>query len=116
MGGSLVARGENAGAFEGNIHAHVLMRQLGRVTHSCHLDRAETHVDRVTRNLHLMRKAAMHRVKPQQMGIGFDRAKIVDGDHFNVPAAGFDDGAQHIAADAAKTIDGNFNCHVDLLC
>ena len=116
MGGSLVARGENAGAFEGNIHAHVLMRQLGRVTHSCHLDRAETHVDRVTGNLHLMRKTAMHRVKPQQMGIGFHRAKIVDGDHFNVPAAGFDDGAQHIAADAAKTIDGNFNCHVDLLC
>jgi hypothetical protein len=45
------------------------------------------------------------------MRIGLDRAEVVDGDDFDVGAAGFDDGAEHVAADAAKTVDGNFHSH-----
>ena len=35
--------------------------------------------------------------------------EIVDGDHLDVLALGLDDGAQHVAADAAKSVDGNPN-------
>src|SRR5258708_23220471 len=47
------------------------------------------------------------------MGIGFDRAEIVDGDHLDVLAIGFGDGAQDVAADAAKPVDGNAYCHMN---
>jgi hypothetical protein len=49
----------------------------------------------------------MYRVEPQQMRVGLDRAEIVDADHFDVGAAGLGYGAQHVAADAAESIDGN---------
>ena len=32
-------------------------------------------------------------------------------DHFDVLAAGFGDGAQNVAADAAEPVDGNAHCH-----
>ena len=54
----------------------------------------------------------MHGVEAQQMRVGLDRAEIVDADHFDVGAAGFGDGAQHVAADAAESIDGNPDHHV----
>ena len=56
-------------------------------------------------------KAAVHAVVAQQMRVGFDRAEIVDADHLDVLAAGFGDGAQDVAADAAKSVDGDPNCH-----
>ena len=54
----------------------------------------------------------MHGVEAQQMGVGLDRAEIVDADDFDVVAAGLDDGAQHVAADAAEAVDGNPDGHV----
>ncbi len=54
----------------------------------------------------------MHAVEAQQVRIGFHRAEIVDGNHFDIGAAGLDDGAQDVAADAAKTVDGDANCHL----
>ena len=53
----------------------------------------------------------MHGVEAQQMGVGLDRAEIVDGDDLDVLAAGFGDGAQDVAADAAKPVDGDADCH-----
>ena len=70
---------------------------------------------KVTLDLHLCREAAVDRVVAQQVGIGFDRAEIVDGNDFDVGAAGFDDSAEDIAADAAETVDGNLDCHVHSL-
>ena len=46
----------------------------------------------------------MHGVKAQQVGIGLDRAEIVDADHLDVLALALNDGAQHIAPDATKTL------------
>ena len=54
----------------------------------------------------------MHEIVAQQMGVGLDRAEIVDADHFDVVAAGFGDGAQDIAADAAKPVDRDPDCHI----
>ena len=57
----------------------------------------------------------MHRIESQQMRIGFDRPEVVDGDHLDVAAAGFGDGPQHVAADAAKPVDCDPDCHIVLL-
>jgi hypothetical protein len=43
------------------------------------------------------------------MRIGFNRGEVVNGDDFNVVAVRLDDGAQNIAADAAKSVNGNAN-------
>ena len=48
----------------------------------------------------------MDRIEAQQMGVGLDRAEIVDADNLDIGAAGFGDGPQHVAADAAKAVDG----------
>src|SRR6185312_9476956 len=57
-------------------------------------------------------KAAMHAVVAEQMGVGLDRAEVVDADHLDIVAAGFRDGTQHVAADAAKSIDSYPDSHV----
>ncbi len=54
----------------------------------------------------------MHGVVAEEMRVGFDRAEIVEAQDLDVLAAAFDDGAQDQAADAAETIDGDFDCHL----
>ena len=66
-------------------------------------------MDGVAFDRHLAGKPAVDGVKAQEVSVGFDRGKIVNGDDVDVVAAGLDDGAQHIAADAAKSIDRNAN-------
>ena len=104
----LVLRGEDAGAFERDVDAErpchgSCAGSLIAVT----LIGAVAATDGVALDRHLAGKAAVHAVVAQQMRVGLDRREIVDGDDFDVVAAGFDDGAQDIAADAAKPVDGN---------
>ena len=54
----------------------------------------------------------MDRIVAQQVSVGFNRAEVVDGDDFDIGAAGFDDGAQDVAADAAEAVNGNFYSHL----
>ena len=54
----------------------------------------------------------MDAVVAQQVGVGLDRAEVVDGDDVDVLAARLIDGTHDVAADAAETIDGNSNGHV----
>jgi hypothetical protein len=110
--GSLVARREDAGAFQSDIDAHCSVRQGCRILDRRDLDRlAAGNDDGVAFDLDLGREPAVDGIVAQQMGIGLDRAEIVDGDDFNVGAAGFYDGAKDVAADAAKAVDGNFYSH-----
>src|SRR5437016_61929 len=60
----------------------------------------------------LVRKAAVNGIEQQQMRVGFDRPQIVHRHDYDILAAGLDDGPQDIAADAAKSVDGNANWHV----
>ena len=53
----------------------------------------------------------MHGIIAHQMRVGFNRAEIIQSDDLNIGASGFDDGAQNIAADPSKTINGNFYSH-----
>jgi len=49
----------------------------------------------------------MHRIVTQQMRIGFNRAEIIDGDNLYILASRFNNGSQHIAANATKSV----NCY-----
>ena len=111
--GRLVARGEDARAFERDVDAEILVRQFRRVPDRRDLDLAAADVDRVAVDRHFMGETAMHAVEAQQMGVGLDRAEIVDGDDLDVLASGFEDGAQNIASDASETVDRNSHRHVD---
>ena len=57
----------------------------------------------------------MHRIKPQQMRVGFHRAKVIDRHHLDIGPPRFDDGAQHIAPDAPEPVDCYLHGHASLL-
>ena len=111
MGGRLVARGEEAGAFHGDVDADLAPGQGFRIALGGHLDRAATDIDRVALDRDRTGEAAMDTVIADEMGIGLDRTEIVDRDDFDIGAARFDDRPKHIATDAAKTVDCDANCH-----
>ena len=73
----LVLGREQAGALERNIDAEILPRQLRGIALGGHLDGAVADADGVALYGDFTRKAAMHAVIAQQMGVGFDRAQIV---------------------------------------
>ena len=75
------------------------------------LDRAVAAIDRVALDRDFAGEAAVHGIVAQQMGVGLDRSEIVDGDDFDIVAPGLDGGAQNVAADAAKSVDGYANRH-----
>ena len=49
----------------------------------------------------------MDGVELQQVGVGLDRAQVVDRHDVDVLAAGLIDGANDVAADAAEAVDGD---------
>ena len=53
----------------------------------------------------------MHAVVAEQMRVRLDAAEIVDRDRLDVLAPALDDGAQHQAADASETVDGDLHGH-----
>ncbi len=116
VSGSLVAGGEDARAFHRDIDAQFPMGKGSRVLNGGNLDRlAVADGDRVAFDRHGRREAAMDGVVTEQVGVGLDRAEVVDGDDFDIGAAGFDDGAKNVAADTSETVDGNLDCHVHSL-
>ncbi|MNL65641.1 hypothetical protein D3C87_1899970 [compost metagenome] len=113
MSSGLVAGGEDAGALERDVDTQFLVRQRCRIANGRNLDRlAAANDDRVAFDLHICRELAVDRIVAQQVGVGFNRAEVVDGNDFDIGAAGFDDGTQNIAADAAKAVNGNFYSHL----
>ena len=109
MEGGLGAVVEDAGAFEGDVD--VAPGQGLGVALGGDADRAAADIDAVAGDGDPGGEAAVHAVVAQQMRVGFDGAEIVDGDHLDIGAAGFYDGAQHVTPDAAEAVDGNFHCH-----
>ncbi len=110
----LIARGEDAGAFERDVDAEILVGQFGRALDRGDLDLAATDADRIAVDGDLVRKAAVHAVEAQQMGVGLDRAEIVDRHHLDVRAARFDDGAQDVAANSPEPVDRYPHRHCEL--
>ena len=111
MRGSFVLGGEDAGAFQRDVDAEFLPRQLGRIAFGRNLDLAVAEADGVALDCHGAGEAAVHGVKAEQVGVGLDRSEVVDADHLDILAAGLGDSAQHVAADAAKPVDCDPDCH-----
>ncbi len=112
VGGGLVAGGEDAGAFERDVDAQLLVRQFGRVLDRGDFDLARAGVDPILAGLHFAGETAVNAVETEQVGVGLDGAQIVDRHNFEVGAPGFDDGAQDVAPDASETVDGHLHAHV----
>ena len=110
---ALFLAGEDAGAFHHDIDMGPW--QVSGVPDRRHFNRTAPHVDGGGGGRHGAGKAAMDRIKAQQMGVGFDRAQIVDRNDVDIGAARFNDGPQHVAANAAEPIDGDFDGHYELL-
>src|SRR3984885_12539559 len=115
MRGRFVLGGENAGAFQRDIDAELLPRQLCRVPDGGHLDGAVAAIDAVTLDRDLAGKAAVDRIVAQQMRVGFHRREIVDRQNLEILAPGLNGGPQNVAADAAKAVDGYAYGHLLLL-
>ena len=104
----LVAVGEEAGAFQNHVDARP--GQGGGIPFGTDPDPALADVDPVRAFRDLAPEGAMHAVIAQQMRIGGGWIKIVDRHDLKIAAALFRDGPQHVAADAAKAVDGNGRC------
>ena len=89
--------------------------QIGGVADRRDGHRPAADVDRRVGCPHLSGKAAMHGIESKKMGIGFHRPQIVDRHDLDIPAARFDDRAQHIAADASESVDRYLDSHVTSL-
>ena len=107
----LFAGGEQAGAFQRDIHTQFLVRQFGGVLDGGDLDPVAGGDDVIAIHAHLRRETAMHAVIAQQMGVGFDRPQVIDGHHLDVAAPRFHDRPQHKTADAAEAVDCNAGSH-----
>ena len=110
----LVARGEDAGAFERDVDAEILVGQFGRALDRRDLDLAAADADRIAVDGDFVRKASVHAVEAQQMRVGLDGPEVVDRHHLDVRAARFDDGAQDVAPDAPEPVDRYPHRHVEL--
>ena len=106
----LFTGGEDTGAFQRDVD--IVPRQFLGVAQRGHFHRALAHIDAVAGHFHLGGEAAVHAVVAQQVGVGLDRAEIVDRHDLDIGATGFDDAAKHVAANAAEPVDGDFDGHV----
>jgi hypothetical protein len=94
VGRGLLLRGEDAGALERDVDAELLVRQLRWVLDGGDLERALPTSIVSPETVTSCREAAVHAVEAEEVGIGLDRAEIVDGHDLDVLAARLDDGAQ----------------------
>ena len=106
-------RGEKAGAFEHHVHTQFAPGQGFRIGIGKHFDFLAVHHNSVVFQLGSALKAALGGVVFKQVQQHVGRSEVVYRHHFE--AFGFDDLAQCQAADAAETINRNFNAHILLL-
>ena len=111
MGRRLLARGEDAGAFERDVDAERLVRKLGRILDRGHLDLVAVDDHRVALDLDLVRKAPVDAVEAQEVRVGLHRTQIVDGDDLDVLAARLQNSAQHQPPNPAEAIDRYLGNH-----
>jgi len=102
--GGLCLGAEDARAFQRDIDAEFLPGSFVGSRSAENLDLAVPDADRSPSTVTVPGKRPCTESKRQQMGVGLDRAEIVDADHFDIGAAGLGDGAQHVAADTAKPV------------
>ena len=114
-GGQVAARAlavtEEAGRLDDHVHTQLSPGQAARVAFGEHADQAAIDHQPVARHLHRPRIRAVHRVVLEEMGQGPRVHQVVHGDELDVGGVLPGEGAQHVAADAAESVDGESNRH-----
>ncbi len=108
----LIAGGEDAGAFQRDID--ITPRQLFWVANGGYSNFAFAHDNAVFGRRNRDREAPVHAIILQKVCVCFDRAQIVDCDHFDIGAPAFNDRPQDIPANSSETIDTDFDGHSHL--
>ena len=104
--------GEEARTFHHHVDAQFTPRQLGRIALSQHTNFVTIDDDVVALHRDSAGKFAMRRVVARQVGIGFHRAQVVDRHDLDIVfLVALVVGTEDIAADAAVTVDGDFDGH-----
>ena len=70
-------------------------------------------ISAILANLNRAVEAAVVRVVLEQVRHGWQVADVVEGDNFQRARVVVPNGLEHLAANAAETIDTNFDCHVE---
>ncbi len=112
----LFARGEEARAFERDVHLEFAVGQLLRVADGGDPDRTGADVDRLAFDGDRAGKPAVNAVKAQQVGVGRHRPEVVDRHDLDVGPPGLGDRAQDVAPNASEPVDRNSDRHGCLLC
>ena len=110
-----VDRLEEAGAFQHDIHAHVAMRQLARLTLAGDGDLLAIDHQRIAIHADRTGEAAVGRIELEQQRVGVRIGKIVDRHQFEIVIVPFQQRARDEPPDPAETIDCNLGRHDDFL-
>jgi len=105
----LVLGQEQAGGLDDVLRADLLPGQVGGVTLGVHGDHMAVHNDGVIAGGHLGIDLAVHGVVLQHIGQVIGGAQVVDAHDLDLGV--LQAATQNHAADAAKTIDTDFNAH-----
>jgi hypothetical protein len=112
VGRSLFLGGEEAGALQHDVHAQLAPWDFGRVTLREHADRIAVDDHVVAFDRDGARELAVGGVVAGQVGVRLGIAEVVDRHDLDVLLfAAFVESAQDVAADAAITVDCNFDRH-----
>ena len=111
-----LARPEQPGTLEHDIHAQFAPRQLGRVAFREDLDAITINDDVIAIDLDGARERAMRRVVTRQVGVRVRIAQIIQSDNVEVSrTTRFVNCAHNVAPDTAVAIDADLYCHLYLL-
>src|SRR5206468_677641 len=109
------AVGEEAGAFERELHSIGGVRQLGRVALGSHLDALPVDDNGIALGSDVTRKLAVDAVVLEQPGVGLGIGEVVDADELEPAIGPLEDRACDQPADAAKTVDCDFGHWIPLV-
>ena len=107
----LVLGQEQAGGLDDVLRADLLPGQVGGVTLGVHRDHMAVHNDGVIAGGHLGIDPAVHGVVLQHIGQVIGGTQVVDAHDLDLGV--LQAAAQDHAADAAKTIDADFDAHIN---
>ena len=112
---SALSISEEAGAFQRDLDAVRLVRKVGGVALGSDLDALAIDDDRIAFGLHVAGELAVDAVVLEQPRIGLGVGEVVDADKLKPAVGTLEDRAGDQAADAAKSVDGDFGHWIPLV-
>ena len=103
---------KETGALQRNIDAIGRVRQIGRVTFCRHMNTLTVDDDVIAIGFNRAGEGPMYAVTFEQQGICLGGCKIVNRDQFQIMVIAFQNRAGDQTADATKTVNCYFHCHI----